>query len=81
MVKFPSTPVFIFAWLHLCHSWSLEDECGCVFEVLRFLMETQKVISCDVAEMNPFFDFDGRTAGLAALLVEWMLRFRGGFGK
>ena len=45
-----------------------------VMQVLKFLIGTQKVISCDIAEMNPRFDQDHRTAKLAARLVEWILR-------
>ncbi|HCD99044.1 MAG TPA: formimidoylglutamase, partial [Flavobacteriaceae bacterium] len=30
-----------------------------VVEMLRFLFETNKVISCDIAELNPLFDRDG----------------------
>ncbi len=42
--------------------------------VIQFLMSTQKVISCDIAEMNPKFDQDHHTASLAARLAEWILR-------
>jgi formiminoglutamase len=40
--------------------------------MLRFLFETNKVISCDIAELNPLFDRDGTTALLAARLVDFM---------
>jgi formiminoglutamase len=43
-----------------------------VVEMLRFLFETNKVISCDIAELNPLFDRDGTTALLAARLVDFM---------
>ena len=45
-----------------------------VFQILQFLMATQKVISCDIAELNPRFDRDDQTANLAARLVEWISR-------
>ena len=47
-----------------------------VLEILQFLLQTQKVISCDIAEMNPNFDQDQSTAKLAALLVNWIVRHK-----
>ncbi len=47
-----------------------------VIEVLRNIFETQKVISCDLAEMNPVYDQDQLTAKLASNLIgrmaEWV---------
>ena len=39
-------------------------------EVLKYLFNSGKVISCDIAEMNPNFDIDGKTARLAAKLID-----------
>lgn len=44
-----------------------------VFKVLRFLFDTNKVISCDIAELNPTLDRDNLTANLAAKLVDFMV--------
>ncbi len=44
-----------------------------VAELVRIIMATGKVLTCDVAEMNPTFDQDGRTAKLAANLTFRML--------
>jgi formiminoglutamase len=44
-----------------------------VFKMLRFLFDTNKVISCDVAELNPTLDRDNLTANLAAKLVDFMV--------
>lgn len=41
--------------------------------VLEFLLASGKVISVDLAEMNPAFDVDGCTARLAAGLVECLV--------
>ncbi|MEL6922800.1 MAG: formimidoylglutamase [Bacteroidota bacterium] len=41
-----------------------------VMELLATLFKSGKVISCDLAEMNPTFDVDGSTARLAARLVD-----------
>ena len=38
-------------------------------EVIRFIIQTGKLISTDIAELNPKYDVDGRTARLAAQLV------------
>ena len=43
-----------------------------VFKMLRFLFETNKVVSCDIAELNPLLDRDHRTAILAARLVDYI---------
>jgi len=53
-----------------------------VGELLRIIIGSGKVISCDIAEMNPAFDQDNRTARLAANLLfrvigETMHRFEG----
>jgi formiminoglutamase len=44
-----------------------------VFKMLHFLFDTQKVISCDIAELNPKLDRDNLTANLAAKLVDFMV--------
>lgn len=44
-----------------------------VFKMLRFLFDTKKVISCDIAELNPTLDRDNLTANLAAKLVDFMI--------
>lgn len=41
-----------------------------VFKMLQFLFETNKVLSCDIAELNPTFDRDNTTAKLAAKLID-----------
>ena len=43
-------------------------------EVLAFLFETGKVISFDVAELNPQYDVDQHTATLAARVIDWVVR-------
>jgi len=47
-----------------------------VFQILKYLFSTKKIISCDIAELNPDFDIDGRTANLAARLVDYILEKR-----
>lgn len=44
-----------------------------IFKILRFLFGTNKVISCDIAELNPIVDQDNLTANLAAKLVDFMV--------
>ena len=44
-----------------------------VYKVLAFLFESNKVISCDIAELNPDFDIDEHTASLAAKLIDYMI--------
>lgn len=42
------------------------------YEVLRLLAGSRKVVSFDIAELNPLFDIDHRTAKLAAQLIfDW----------
>lgn len=43
-----------------------------VFKMLHFLFDTNKVISCDIAELNPTLDRDKTTATLAAKLVDFI---------
>jgi formiminoglutamase len=38
-------------------------------EVITYLMKSKKVIACDLAELNPDFDTDDRTARLASKLI------------
>ena len=40
-----------------------------VYKILSFIFATKKVISCDLAELNPTLDQDNITANLAAKLV------------
>jgi formiminoglutamase len=44
-----------------------------VFKMLHFLFDTNKVISCDIAELNPSLDRDNLTANLAAKLVDFIV--------
>ena len=44
-----------------------------VFKMLHFLFDSNKVISCDIAELNPTLDRDNITANLAAKLVDFMV--------
>ena len=44
-----------------------------VFKMLRFLFDTKKVISCDIAELNPTLDRDNITANLAAKLIDFIV--------
>lgn len=44
-----------------------------VFKMLKFLFETKKVISCDIAELNPTLDRDNLTANLAAKIVDYIV--------
>ncbi|MTI29479.1 formimidoylglutamase [Xanthovirga aplysinae] len=39
-----------------------------VFKLKEFIMTSGKVVGCDIAEMNPFYDIDNRTAKLAAAI-------------
>jgi formiminoglutamase len=44
-----------------------------VCKTLQYLFHTQKVISCDIAELNPRFDSNQQTANLAARLVDFII--------
>ena len=44
-----------------------------VYQVLTFLFQSKKVISCDIAELNPDFDIDNSTAKLAAKLLDFIV--------
>lgn len=44
-----------------------------VFKLLLFLFDSKKVISCDIAELNPKFDRDNLTANLAAKIVDFIV--------
>ena len=44
-----------------------------VLKTLEYLLISQKVISCDIAELNPNFDKDNATANLAARLVDFIV--------
>ena len=43
------------------------------YQVLTFLFKSKKIICCDIAELNPDFDIDSSTAGLAAKLLDFMI--------
>lgn len=42
-------------------------------KVLEYIFSSQKVISCDIAELNPDFDLDDATANLAARIVDFIV--------
>lgn len=44
-----------------------------VLECMKLILDSKKLISLDVAELNPKFDRDGQTAKLAASLVHYIL--------
>lgn len=44
-----------------------------VFKMLQFLFDSNKVISCDIAELNPTLDRDYVTANLAAKLIDFIV--------
>lgn len=44
-----------------------------MFKMLSFLMDTDKVISMDIAELNPSLDNDMHTATLAAKIVDFVV--------
>ncbi|AXT19117.1 formimidoylglutamase [Flavobacteriaceae bacterium AU392] len=44
-----------------------------VFEILNFLLQTKKIISCDIAELNPVVDFNNHTSNLVARLVDFIV--------
>ncbi|NER16748.1 formimidoylglutamase [Spongiivirga citrea] len=43
--------------------------------ILKYLFKSSKVISCDIAEMNPVYDQDSSTANLAARLIDCICEF------
>ncbi len=47
-----------------------------VIKMLHYFFSTGKVISCDIAELNPSHDIDNTTAKLAARLVDFIVGFR-----
>lgn len=44
-----------------------------VIESLKTILGTNKLVSVDLAEMNPTYDIDGQTAKLAASLIHYIL--------
>ena len=44
-----------------------------VLESLKVILDSKKLISLDLAEMNPTYDIDGQTAKLAASLVHFVI--------
>ena len=45
-----------------------------IYKVLTFVFQSKKVISCDIAELNPNFDADESTASLTARLVDYIVQ-------
>jgi formiminoglutamase len=46
------------------------------YEIMKFLSGSGKIISMDIAELNPQFDIDNRTAKLAAnIIFDWVKLF------
>lgn len=46
---------------------------GIVLECLELIIKSEKLISFDIAEMNPKYDIDNQTAKLAASLVHYVM--------
>jgi len=46
---------------------------GIVLECLELIIKSEKLISIDIAEMNPKYDIDDQTAKLAASLVHYVI--------
>lgn len=44
-----------------------------VLESLKLIIDSEKLISMDLAEMNPEYDIDGQTAKLAASLIHYVM--------
>ncbi|TBN02474.1 formimidoylglutamase [Hyunsoonleella flava] len=44
-----------------------------VYKVLEFLLKSGKMVSCDIAELNPKYDKDALTASLAAKLIDFII--------
>ena len=44
-----------------------------VFKMLRYLLQSKKVISFDIAELNPSLDRDNLTASLAAKIIDFVV--------
>lgn len=47
-----------------------------ILECLKVILQSQKLISMDVAEMNPKYDVDQQTAKLAASLIHFVVHLR-----
>jgi len=45
-----------------------------VLVILEYLLASNKVIACDIAELNPRYDQDSLTANLAARLIDFIVR-------
>ena len=43
-----------------------------VFKIITFLFQTKKMISCDIAELNPKVDFNNHTSILASRLLDFV---------
>jgi len=48
-----------------------------VFKMLSFLFNSKKVISLDIAELNPSLDRDNLTAVLAAKIIDFVVMSSG----
>ena len=44
-----------------------------VLEVLKIIIDSKKLISIDIAEMNPVYDIDNQTAKLAASMIHYIM--------
>ncbi len=44
-----------------------------IFQALEFILKSNKVISFDIAELNPEYDADEKTADLAARLIDFIV--------
>ena len=44
-------------------------------KLLKVIMASKKVVSCDLAELNPTFDQDQSTARLAAIIIDQIVRW------
>ncbi|WP_088323667.1 formimidoylglutamase [Polaribacter tangerinus] len=41
-----------------------------MYDIIPFILKTHKVVSCDIAELNPKYDIDNHTATLAARIID-----------
>ena len=44
------------------------------YQAINFLLKSKKIISCDIAELNPDFDINDSTANLGAKLVDYIVQ-------
>jgi len=45
-----------------------------IVNCLDYLIKSKKAVSCDIAELNPTYDFDDITANLVARIVNHIVR-------